>query len=113
MVQSEAKLKRVSAREGTLGMLRRFSVSCKCLLCGSILLVLSSELSNVTEVICSHLVEEHLCLVRLRVWHQVVFYEGEDVLTEAGELSLQLLFIDLHLVNIFSIPLVVLLLLNG
>jgi len=94
-------------------MLRRFSISCKCLLSSSILLVLGSELSDVTEVIGSHLVEEHLCFVRLRVWHEVVFDEGEDVFTETGELSLQLFLIDLHLVNIFSISLIVLFLLNG
>jgi len=113
MVQSQAELKGVSAREGALSMLRCFRVSCECLLGSCVLLVLSGELGDVTEVVSSHLVEKHLCFVRLRVGHEVVFDERENVFAEASELSLQLLFVDLHLVNIFGISLVVLFLLNG
>ena len=49
----------------------------------------------------------------MRVGHQVIFDQGEDVLTEASELCLELFLVDLDLVNVFSISLVVLLLLNG
>lgn len=77
------------------------------------LLVGRRVLGDVAHEVRLHFVIEHFSFVSLHIWHQRVLEEVKNVLANAGELALDLLLVVLDFLDVLSVALDVLLLLNG